>query len=461
MLVYQDDQKKVRVRDLKAGKDLAEFTHPAEKANAPMRLSADGKTLYFGSEQGHLYRWDLVANKPVPGLGRHSLWTLTGLEVSPDESTLFTMGWNKAIRRWDLKTGRELPLPPGYHTQAFLEVAADGRHLFVGDHATQLDQWDLATGKKVRALSPEGNGGINALAASPDGKWLAAGRVVQDVQLWDVATGKLAKEIPLAARPDRSGGDQVQRVAFSPDSQVVYSLSPKTGTTAWEVPTGKKLWSTPGRFPQVAVDPKGRWVVAAGGYQNPPVPWAVLDAKTGQVVARVTVEPLDPEPGGGRGGRAPAVHVRPGVHPGRVAHLVRALRRDGPGVGRRDAQGTQADRGRHRAAGAGGVVAGRQVGRRRGVGGRGVGLGTGHREGRGPVRRAPVVGEPGGVHAGRPRAWSRTPTWPRSCGTFARRTCPTDGLWEALASDDAAKAYRPSGPWSATRRPRSSCSPSG
>jgi RNA polymerase sigma factor (sigma-70 family) len=306
VLVYQDDQKKVRARDLMADKEIAEFTHPGEKPNGPMRLSADGKTLYFGSDAGHLYRWDLVANKPVPGLGRHSLWTLTGLQVSPDESTLYSMGWNKIIRRWDLKTGKELPAPPGYQTQAFMAVAADGKHLFVGDHATQLDRWDLTTGRKVRGLHPEANGGVNAVAVSPNGKWLATGRVVQDVQLWDLSTDKLVKEIPLVDKPDRNGGDQVQRVEFSPDSTVVYSLSPKTGTTAWEVPTGRKLWRTPGQYPQMAVDPKGRWVIAAGGYKNPSPPWSVLDAKTGQPGAQFNVEAnLGPDSPPGRGTVAP------------------------------------------------------------------------------------------------------------------------------------------------------------
>jgi len=449
ILAYLDQQKKIRLRDLKTEKDLIEFTHPAEQANVPMRLSADGKTLYFGSEHGHLYRWDLVANRAIPGLGRHTFWTLTGLQISPDESTLYTMGWNKVIKRWDLKTGQEMQLPPGYHTQAFMEVAVDGQRLFVGDHATQLDEWDLATGKKVRALNPESNGGINTVAQSPDGKWLAVGRVVQDVQLWDVATGKLVREIPLVDKPDRNGGDQVQRVAFSPDSKIVYSLSPKTGTTAWNVATGEKAWNNSTRYPQLAVDPKGRWVITAGGHQNPPAPWAVLDAATGKVVAQFAPKGLlvDGQPALVRGVPATSYilftpdgsQILSGHHDGTVRvwnaetrSEVRHIK-----IGNRDPVSIACSPD-GKWLGVGGPESGVSVWEL--ATGKAVASFPGHqswvsqvaftRDGRGLLSNADLA----------PLLWDLCP-----------KDLPTDGLWEALASDDALKAYKAQ--WALIRDP--------
>lgn len=296
LVAYQDKDNNIRAYDMKAEKEIASFKRPADGQPGPMLVSKDKQTLYFGSNQGHLYRWNLKDNKVIPGLDRHSLWTLSNLAIDPEESTLFSMGYDKVIRRWDVRTGKQLPLPEGYHTIVVMTPAVDGKHLFVGDHATQLDKWDLTTGQKVQSLNPIMNGGINCLAQSPDGRWLACGRVVQDVQLWDLATGKVDKEILLEEKPLRNGNDQVSRVQFSPDGKVLYIASPKTGITAVEVPDGKKAWNAPGTGPLLAVDPLGRWIASAGGFADPPVRWAMLDAKTGVVISKTEINQEDIEP---------------------------------------------------------------------------------------------------------------------------------------------------------------------
>jgi len=291
LVAYQDDAKKVRVYDLDAKKEVVAFTNPAEKIGGPMRFSADKKTLYFGSGVGHLYRWNLETNKIIPGLDRHSLWTLTSFALSPDESEMYTMGYNRVIHRWDLKTGKRLPLPGGYETTVVMLPARDGESLYVGDHATQLDRWDLASGKKAQQLSPIGSGGMNCLAQSPDGRWLACGRVLQDVQIWDLSTGKLARTLTFVDRPDRSGGDQVQRVAFGPGGKVVVATTPKTGTTAWDAESGKRLWQVPPTGTLLAFDPKGRFIATGGSSWTRPLKWSALDPATGQTIAQVEVTP--------------------------------------------------------------------------------------------------------------------------------------------------------------------------
>ena len=110
------------------------------------------------------------------------------------------------------------------------------------------------------------------MAVSADGRWFAGGRTMQDVTLWDLHAGKFERIIPLVEKPDPKGSDHVKRVAFSADGKVLFTGSGKTGITAWEVPTGKKLWNTPGVGPWLAVDPKGRWVAAGGGFNQQPGP---------------------------------------------------------------------------------------------------------------------------------------------------------------------------------------------
>jgi WD40 repeat protein len=455
LLAYQDDARKIRVYDLDAKKEALAFTNPAEKVGGPMRFSADKKTLYFGSAVGHLYRWNLQTNKIILGLDRHSLWTLTSFALSPDESTLYTMGYNRVIHRWDLKTNKRLPLPEGYETTVVMLPAQDGKHLYVGDHATQLDRWDLATGKKLQQLSPIGSGGMNCLAQSPDGQLLACGRVLQDVQLWDLKTGKVARTLTFGDKPDRSGGDQVQRVAFGPGGKMVVATTPKTGTTAWEVESGKKLWQVPPTGTLVAIDPNGRSIVTAGGSWTRPIKWTDLNPATGETVAQVEVVVEQVEgPPGQRSSYNPSISDLTFTPDGSrlvTAHLDGTVRLWDPDT-RREVQrfkvrdgvmsplGMSAD-GKWLA-----VAAGRDVSIWELATGKQVLTLSGHdssisqvaftRDGRGLISNADLA----------PVLWELAPK------DLPSLDGPVDALWEGLATEDAGKAYPVQ--WALARNPK-------
>ena len=63
LFVYSDTTGKVHVHDVSAKKELFVFDHPEPKKPGPMIVSPDGKTLYFSSDHGRLFRWNLKTNK--------------------------------------------------------------------------------------------------------------------------------------------------------------------------------------------------------------------------------------------------------------------------------------------------------------------------------------------------------------------------------------------------------------
>ena len=292
LLAYTDDGK-VHVHDVEAKNELFSFEHPEKQKLGPMAISADRQILYFSSNHGRLFRWDLKAKRKGPDFGnRHNFWHLSNIVLSPDESVLYSTSYDHLIKRWDVKTGKELPLPEGYTTRTTLVTSADGKHVILSDHEGQVDFWDLATGKRVKQIQKSHLGGINCLGLSADGRWLAAGRTSQDVRLFDLSIEKVVRDIYLADNSDATKyGDQVQRVQFDSSGKVMFSSSDKTGVTAWEIPSGKKLWNTPGTGPLMAVDPTGRWIAGGGGYSGGrDVRWTLLDAKSGDVIGRADVE---------------------------------------------------------------------------------------------------------------------------------------------------------------------------
>ena len=193
------------------------------------------------------------------------------------------------IKRWDIVTGKELPLPEGYTAQTTMVTAVDGKHLIVSDHKGQVDFWDVKTGRLAKQLQPSHLSGINCLAQSADGRWLAAGRTSQDVRIFDLSTGKVVRDIALGDDSDAKWGDQVLRVAFSSDGKVLFTGSNQTGVTAWEIASGKKLWRTPAGAGMFAADPAGRWLAIIGNYEQKPVSWVILNPATGEVRFRIKV----------------------------------------------------------------------------------------------------------------------------------------------------------------------------
>jgi len=179
-------------------------------------------------------------------------------------------------------------------TGAALALTPDGRSLVVADVSGRIDVFDLATGRLERRLQGPKTEGIHVIAVSPDGRWLACGRVRGDLQLWDLPAGKPAAVFPVRARADTDGRGVVERIAFGPDSKVLftgvemYSTGGNRGATAWEVPSGKRLWNVTDVGYNLAADPKGRWMLT-GLLQEDRL--GLFDAATGRLVRGMPIEP--------------------------------------------------------------------------------------------------------------------------------------------------------------------------
>jgi WD40 repeat protein len=277
---------KVSVHDVEAKKSLFSFDHPSGRGFVPLLVSADRSRLYLGSRRGEIACWDLTTGERRPDVGRHGSKELTGLALSPDGLTLYSVSEDCMVRRWDLKAGKEIPLPDGYVGQTAIARTPDGKHLVIADHAGRIDLWDLATGQLAKQLQASGGEPINALTVSPDGRWLACGRMIPQVQLWDLRTGKVERVFPVF---DQSADDDVvQRLAFSSDGRVLFVGINGIGPTACEIPSGKRLWNYNGGGYNLAADPGGRFI--ATGKNGRPTVITVLDAPTGTALRSMALD---------------------------------------------------------------------------------------------------------------------------------------------------------------------------
>jgi WD40 repeat protein len=130
------------------------------------------------------------------------------------------------VRLWGLQSGTEYAtlgeeFDAPVHCGA---ISPAGRLLAVGSNDRAIRVWDMATGK-VKVL-PGHQDQVTALAFTPDGRTLASASWDRTVRLWSVEAG-----VEVAVLNGHSG--KVQALAFSPDGQVLASGSDKGEVLLW------------------------------------------------------------------------------------------------------------------------------------------------------------------------------------------------------------------------------------
>jgi eukaryotic-like serine/threonine-protein kinase len=220
---------------------------------------ADDDRFYLAGR--NLSRWDLATRQQTADFGatgdrRPRMWWLR-IECSRDGRWLIAAR-HKQLALFDLTTHEDvnswtvLPRPNP------LAISSDGRWVaaYEAVHIDQVTLYERGRPDPVRhwpALQ------CAAMVFSPDARWLAAGRQ-NDVLVYSVAAD---------AAPQTFTGhsDTVSGLAFSPDGELLASVSQDRMLKVWRHETGELLYSLvvhPDRANSVDFSPDGRTIATAG-----------------------------------------------------------------------------------------------------------------------------------------------------------------------------------------------------
>jgi WD40 repeat protein len=169
----------------------------------------------------------LPGDKPEQTLAAHQDAVLD-LAFSPDGSLLATTGYDRLIKLWDVKTGKELRVLKDHSDSVYsLAFSPDGKLLASGAADRAVKAWEVATGKRLYTLG-EPTDWVYAVAWSPDGHHLAAGGVDRSIRVWEVsaAGGRLVQ----SAFAHEAA---ITRLVYAADGKTLYSLSEDRTVKAW------------------------------------------------------------------------------------------------------------------------------------------------------------------------------------------------------------------------------------
>ncbi len=139
-----------------------------------------------------------------------------------------------ALRRRQRPAHRPAVVPRGPRAQA--RFRPDGKVLATGGDDRAIRLWDVATGRPIGAPLLHGHWVVN-LRFSPDGRRLLAGRVEGEAMLWDLSVSP-PRGIALE-HPSRIPGHEVWNVLFTRDGRTAITASTDGSLRFWEAATGR------------------------------------------------------------------------------------------------------------------------------------------------------------------------------------------------------------------------------
>lgn len=119
----------------------------------------------------------------------HHVDTVSGLALSPDESLLYSVSWDRTLKVWRTTDFKCLESVRNAHDDAINSVAAssDG-HVYTGSTDKKIKVWRRNLEDKKLSLVAtleKHNSGINALAISDDGSVLYSGASDRSIVVWE------------------------------------------------------------------------------------------------------------------------------------------------------------------------------------------------------------------------------------------------------------------------------------
>lgn len=247
------DEKRVRLWDVAGKKELSALAAP--EVVWSIQFSPDGTLLAAGCINGTVQVWHVARGEErgrIPGKGSH-----TQIMFSADGKTLYAGSQGRAqpsfeICEYEIPGGKIVSKADLEPKLGNLVLSPDARWVVWDGYSGPLQIRNLQT-RQQRTLPV--SFGVR-VAFSPDGRLLATAGPGLSIQIWEMATGSQRLEFRIPSLPGR--------LALAPDGRTIASHEGDDGYRLWDLEAGDSLAAFPGSGKAIAFSPDGRWLASAG-----------------------------------------------------------------------------------------------------------------------------------------------------------------------------------------------------
>ena len=311
LLATASYDRRIVLWDVASGKPLRVFTGHQITVFG-LRFSADGATLYSASRDNTLRAWDVASGATLRVFQGHEagLWSVDLSPPVPDaaaaaasaaaspssaphaagpQAWAYTAANDGTLRRWPLLAGRSRPASAasaasagaadtdavrsalawtteGAEAATSVAIAPNGRWAVVGMANGALRWHALPNGAPLGGIENAHGDQVLRVAFSPDGHTLATGSHDDKAKLWSVTETPDGKPSLKLLHTIEDHKDSVHAVAFSPDGRRLATASYDGQIGLFDVATGqgRTVKAHEGYAKSVSFDAKGEWLLTSG-----------------------------------------------------------------------------------------------------------------------------------------------------------------------------------------------------
>ncbi|MFO0947033.1 MAG: WD40 repeat domain-containing protein [Planctomycetota bacterium] len=186
------------------------------------RFDPAGKFLFTGAQDYLIQRWDLASGKPVP-LEGHGSW-VRAFAFSKAGDVLISGGMDGHLLFWRFSEEQPKPMKDLAAHEGWirsLAVSPDGQWLASAGNDAIVRVWSVAEGTKVSELKGHQRH-VYSVGFHPEGKHLVSADLMGVVKVWELESGKPVRDLDAAVLHKYDGGFHadiggIKGMSFSPD----------------------------------------------------------------------------------------------------------------------------------------------------------------------------------------------------------------------------------------------------
>jgi len=197
----------------------------------------NGAKAISGSWDKTLRIWDLRTGKQVGEPLEGHRGEVTAVSVFDNGAKAISASWDETLRIWDLRTRKQLgePLEGHTHPVAAVSVFDNGAKAISGSWDNTLRIWNLKTGKQVGKPLEGHTHSVPAVSVFDNGAKAISASDDKTLRIWDLRTGKQV------GKPLEGHTDGVTAVSVFDNGAKAISGSLDGTLRIWDLRTGKQV----------------------------------------------------------------------------------------------------------------------------------------------------------------------------------------------------------------------------